>query len=89
MIWLEWYNASRNQMFKLHSTLLWTISDFLALPTCLGGALKVNKHVLFANKTLDLIGWYMVENFVTWVTVDFYRQIIGFENIVSFDKTRE
>ena len=32
------------------------------MPTCLGGVLKVNKHFLFANNTLDLIGWYIVEN---------------------------
>ncbi|VVA40571.1 PREDICTED: transposon [Prunus dulcis] len=38
----------------------------------------------------NLSGWSTKESIVTWVTDDFYLQVIGFEKIrVSFDGTRE
>ena len=34
------HNASRNQMFKSHAALLWTISDFLAYANLCGWSIK-------------------------------------------------
>ncbi|KAI5327414.1 hypothetical protein L3X38_026810 [Prunus dulcis] len=50
------YDASSNQMFKLHAALFWTINDFPAYGTYRVGALEERKHVLVATFTLDLIG---------------------------------
>jgi len=53
-IWVEMYDASRRQNFKLHAALLWTINDFPAYRILSGWSTKGKLACLCVISTLTL-----------------------------------